>query len=88
MITKVKVKCEVDIIFNNGEEDSVSVVCEGTANIERELYGSDMDGNRGVWQTFIEDEEYDEDDLRYKLEEEYPDMESYKVTSCEFEDYE
>ena len=88
MTRDVKVKCNVHILFNDGDEDDVSVVCEGTASVEQELYGSDMDGNRGVWETFIDDEEYDVADLEEKLHEEYPDMKSYKVNSCEFEDYE
>ena len=88
MTQKVKVRCEVDITLENGDEQSVVIICDGTANIERELYGSDADGNRGVWQTFSEDEEPDTDSLEEALFDLCPEYESYKVTSCEFEDYE
>ena len=88
MIQKIKVRCEVEVVLSDDTSSLITVVCDGKADITRENYGADADGNRGVMTTFAEDEEADKDSLEQAISEVFDSFKSYDILSCEFDDYE
>lgn len=84
--TKTRFKVTVNVYIGDDYELTEFVTCDGYANFSRELYGSDMDGNRGVWTTFVEDEELDIIDLEEVLNDKFPDMVTYKIIEYKIDD--